>query len=68
MNVAEIEKMSNQERIKTMELIWEIMCRSEESIASPAWHGEVLENRRKRIESGEAKFYSLDEVRKRFAK
>ena len=68
MNVTEVEQMSNQERIETMELIWDIMCRDEENIASPAWHGEVLKKRRDRIESGEAKFYSLNEVRKHFTK
>jgi hypothetical protein len=68
MNTSEIEKMSSQERIETMELIWDVMCRDEASVASPAWHGEVLKNRKHRIESGEARFYSLDEVRKHFEK
>ena len=68
MNVTEVEKMSTQERIETMELIWDIMCRNEEAIASPTWHGEVLKKRMERMKSGEAKFYSLDEVRKHFAK
>lgn len=68
MNIMEIEKMSTQKRLETMELIWDIMCRNEEEIASPPWHGEVLKKRKERIESGEAKFYSLDEVRKHFAK
>lgn len=62
----DIERMSCQERIETMELIWDVMCQDESSVSSPDWHGEVLKNRRERIESGEAKFYSLHEVRKRF--
>ena len=65
MSTAEIEQMSNPERLQAMESLWTALCREPESLASPEWHGNVLAERRSRIENGEAKFVSLDEARRR---
>jgi hypothetical protein len=65
MSVAEIQKMSNSERLKTMEALWDALCRDTEEPPSPTWHRSVLAERRERIESGEAKFLSIEEARER---
>ena len=39
-----------------MESLWEELTESAESFESPAWHKDVLDERRKRVASGEAKF------------
>ena len=65
MSVTEIQKMSSVERLSTMEALWDAMCHEEKEPTSPDWHGELLEARRAKIASGEAKFVSLDEAKKR---
>ena len=68
MNTAEIQKMSPPERLRTMEALWEALCHESEEPKSPEWHAEVLAGRKRRIESGEAKFVSIEEARKRLQK
>lgn len=58
---SEILKMSVQERLDLMELIWTSL--DSDDIPVPHWHEEILEARMKKIEAGEATFYTLDEVR-----
>ena len=37
-----LEKMSIEEKIRTMETIWDDLCRKADSISSPSWHEDVL--------------------------
>jgi len=63
MSIAEIEKMSVKERIYTMELLWDSISRGDGEVDSPDWHAEVLSERMCLIESGEAEFLTMDELR-----
>ena len=65
MSVTEIQKMSPVERLSTMEALWDAMCHEEKEPTSPDWHGDLLEVRRAKSASGEGKFVSLDEAKKR---
>ena len=64
MTIDEIKKMTMQQRIKIMEQIWGSLIEEDETPESPQWHQKILENRRKKIESGEAKFLSIDELKR----
>ena len=44
-----LEKMSIEEKIRTMETIWDDLCRKADSILSPSWHEDVLIEREERI-------------------
>jgi len=46
-----------------MEELWDSLCQEEGDIESPKWHRTILEERRKEIEKGEAKFISLEELK-----
>lgn len=59
--------MSRQERLVAMEQLWDALCHDEQELESPNWHRPVLESRRKKMSSPEARFYTLDELRKRFS-
>ena len=48
--------MSLHEKLAMMESLWEELAESAESFESPAWHKDVLDERRTRVASGEAKF------------
>jgi len=64
MKQEEIERMTLHERIQTMEQLWESLMHNQENLESPSWHHDLLEERRKRIEAGEARFLSLDDLKK----
>ena len=57
--------MSVLERLKTMEILWDSLLHEETEIESPEWHRDVLNDRKKKIESGKVKFISLDELKDR---
>ena len=62
-NIEELKNMSRTERIRTMEALWDSLIEDESEIESPDWHRDVLEDRKRKIESGEAAFISLDKLR-----
>ncbi|MBK1876703.1 addiction module protein [Pelagicoccus mobilis] len=64
MSITEIEKMTPPERLRAMEALWDALCHEKTEPASPNWHEDVLSQRRSRIESGEAKFYSIEEAKR----
>ena len=63
MTATEIKKMNFKERLQTMELLWDSLLEDENKLESPAWHEDVLRERKKKIDSNEAKFISLDELK-----
>jgi hypothetical protein len=65
---AQIEQMTLAERMETMELLWRSISRSPGRVVSPAWHGEVLQERRAKIESGKAEFLTIAQLKKRLCK
>lgn len=59
----EIKKMSTIERLQSMEELWEVLCHEEQEIESPLWHKNILEERKKKINNGEAEFISLEDIK-----
>jgi putative addiction module component (TIGR02574 family) len=70
MSVAELKKevsrLSRAEQLQTMEWLWASLSKKPEEIESPEWHGEVLAARKAKIDSGEAQFLSVDQLKERF--
>jgi len=64
MTTKEIKKMSTIERLQVMEELWDALCQEDQEIESPAWHKEILEERRKKIETGKAEFISIEDLKK----
>jgi hypothetical protein len=65
---AEIERMSFEERLQAMEMLWASLARTPESVASPGWHGEVLAERLAKVGRGEAEFLTMDQLKERLHK
>ncbi len=63
MNIEEIKKMSRVERLQAMEALWDSLIDEESEIESPEWHRDVLEERRRKIQTGKAEFISLEKLR-----
>lgn len=57
--------MSVAEKIQVMELVWESLRQRPDEVPSPEWHQQVLEERPRRLASGEATISSWDEAKKR---
>ena len=63
MNIPDIKKMSTTERLQSMEALWDSLLYEDGEIESPHWHEKILENRKAKIKSGDAKFISLAELK-----
>lgn len=61
MSTAEIKKMSIQDRLAAMKQIWDSLCHEENEPESPAWHEEVLQKRRKLMDSPDSKYLTIEQ-------
>ena len=59
----EIKNMPTQEKLILMEEIWETLSYDEANIDSPRWHKNVIDERKKLIQSGKTKFVSINELK-----
>ncbi len=46
-----------------MEALWDSLLEDESEIESPKWHGELLEERKKQMESGRTEFMTLEALK-----
>jgi hypothetical protein len=65
---ADIEQMSLEERLQTLELLWASLARTPNAVPSPDWHGEVLATRLAKVERGEGEFLSIPQLKERLQK
>ena len=49
----QLERMSREEKLQTMEAIWADLSRDEASVESPTWHHAVLKETKARVASGQ---------------
>jgi len=49
-------------------MLWDSISRKPEQVKSPRWHGEIIAERLAQIKRGEAKFFTIEEVKKRLRK
>ena len=59
----QIDRMTPEERILTMDHLWMRIVQSEGDFPAPAWHGRVLAETERRIESGESTFTPWEEAK-----
>jgi hypothetical protein len=58
-----IEQMTVEEKLAAMEALWQSLSRNEDDIPIPEWHLEILEERKREVEAGEAKIEDWDSVK-----
>ena len=66
--VADIERMSLEERLQAMELLWSSIARTPEAVDSPGWHEEVLDGRIAKVQRGEGEFLTVAQLKDRLIK
>lgn len=52
----QLDQMSVEEKILTMELLWDSLRQVPNDLESPDWHGEILAERAAAVERGEDGF------------
>ena len=68
MSLADVKHMSKIERLQAMEVLWDSICEEDVPADSPHWHQGVLQERRQLIESGQASYITVDELKDRIKK
>ena len=56
--------MSTPEKLRLMEALWQDLSGKETDVASPDWHGDVVHERDRLIESGEESFIDWESAKK----
>ena len=66
MNIAlPLDRMTVADKLRTMEILWEDLCRSSDELHSPSWHSDVLSERDSRVEEGKENVYEWGEAKRR---
>jgi putative addiction module component (TIGR02574 family) len=63
-----LDQMTVEEKLKAMEAIWRSLSSRDEEVPVPDWHKQVLDERQRQIDAGEARFVSLEEMKERVRK
>ena len=58
-----LEEMTLKEKLAAMELLWEELVRAPESVESPKWHKDVLDDRGQRITEGASQFTDWEQAK-----
>jgi putative addiction module component (TIGR02574 family) len=70
MSIAELRKLSRDEKLKIIETLWGDLARDEESFKSPAWHAEELRKTETDLAAGRVEVLDWEaakkELRERF--
>lgn len=59
-----LKDMTIEEKIQTMESIWEDLCKNADSLSSPQWHGDVLQMRERMLNDGNDEFVDWELAKK----
>ena len=66
-----LKEMTLQEKLAVMESLWEDLARTPEAVESPAWHKDILDERRQRLAEGKSRFIDWEtakaEIRKKLS-
>jgi len=62
-----INKMTIEEKLQTMEALWNDLCQHEEALPVHDWQKEILDGRERLIEEGNARFVDWEEAKKRIS-
>ena len=58
-----LKDMSLHEKLPAMESLWEDLARTPEAIESPAWHKDILDERRQRLADGTSRFIDWEKAK-----
>lgn len=59
-----ISKMTTAEKLQAMEALWADLTRNADAYDSPAWHGEVLRERERRVAEGRETYMKWEDAKR----
>ena len=65
--VKAIEQMTIEEKLAAMESLWDSLRPIEDQVASPDWHGHVLQERVTSLAAGQSQVSDWEAAKKRLA-
>lgn len=66
MNItAQLNQLNTAEKLRTMEYLWDDLCRHADEVPSPGWHGGVLAEREQMVAEGSAVFHDWETEKSR---
>ncbi len=63
----QIEQMTLEEKLRAMEALWADLCRRDENVPVSQWHKELLDERERLVERGEARFLDWQTAQRRIS-
>ena len=60
-----LKEMTIEEKLKTIEYIWDDLCRNADDIPSPGWHRDELAKREEELLSGNVELIDWETAKKR---
>ena len=60
-----IDKMTIEEKLQAMEALWNDLCQHEAALPVHQWQKEILDERERLVERGEAQFSDWEDAKKR---
>jgi hypothetical protein len=60
----DLQEMTTPDKLRLMEALWQNLSNTASEVDSPAWHGEVLLERERLIDSGEESFIDWETAKK----
>ena len=64
MSIDDIKNLDIKDRIILINEIWETLETEDSKIESPEWHEDVIKDRIEKIRNNEAKYISLEELKR----
>jgi hypothetical protein len=64
-NALPLEQMTIEDKLRTMEDLWDNLCSHTEQLQSPDWHLDILAEREMNLSVGEAAFEDWGTAKKR---
>jgi hypothetical protein len=67
-SLLQIDQLTLAEKLRIMEELWADLRTRAEHVPVPQWHRDLLDERERLVETGEAQFANWDETRQRLTK
>jgi putative addiction module component (TIGR02574 family) len=58
-----IDQMTIEEKLQTMEALWNDLCQHEETVPVHDWQKDILDERKLLVEKGRSKFVDWEEAK-----
>jgi len=62
-----LAQMTVEEKLHTLEILWNDLCRNEQNVPVPQWHKDLLIERERLVREGQAHFDDWETAKQRLA-